>query len=211
MSLDRTETAQPLLPLPQLPKLPLLDEARAKLDQHYEADEDVDDAWRELHQLTDDEAIVRATLRIDGQHLIVETNSEARADRVRDHLKAISVGLHIGDERTPFDLDTMRRRAELDDILFGSARPATSPPADQLPSGDRAAVLAQVRDGMEQRWCDEPVPALGGLTPREAAADPTRIGELERLLASFERYDEPPDGVSLRPARLRELLGLPGM
>lgn len=206
-----TREGEPMVECRLMFLVPLLDEARAKLDQHYEADEDVDDAWRELHQLTDDEAIVRATLRIDGQHLIVETNSEARADRVRDHLKAISVGLHIGDERTPFDLDTMRRRAELDDILFGSARPATSPPADQLPSGDRAAVLAQVRDGMEQRWCDEPVPALGGLTPREAAADPTRIGELERLLASFERYDEPPDGVSLRPARLRELLGLPGM
>ncbi len=51
------------------------------------------------------------------------------------------------------------------------------------------------------------MPALGGATPVEAAADPTRREELERLLASFP---EPTDGpmMTLRPSRLRALLGL---
>ena len=60
---------------------------------------------------------------------------------------------------------------------------------------------------MEQRWLREHVPALGGATPVEAAADPTRHEGLERLLASFP---EPTDGpfMTLRPSRLRALLGL---
>lgn len=45
------------------------------------------------------------------------------------------------------------------------------------------------------RWLDHSIPALGGLTPRQAAADPTRREQLERLLAEFDRHD----------ARIREL------
>ena len=37
----------------------------------------------------------------------------------------------------------------------------------------------------ERRWLKEQIPALGGLTPVEAAADPSRVEQLERLLASF--------------------------
>ncbi|MAT05490.1 MAG: hypothetical protein CL424_10660, partial [Acidimicrobiaceae bacterium] len=39
-------------------------------------------------------------------------------------------------------------------------------------------------------WLDEEVPALGGVTPREAAADPTRRDQLERLLAELRRNQE---------------------
>jgi hypothetical protein len=63
---------------------------------------------------------------------------------------------------------------------------------------------------LERRWCDEGVPALNGLTPRQAAADPSRRETLERLLGEFERMDGdlPPQGMTMRPARLREMLGL---
>jgi len=73
-----------------------------------------------------------------------------------------------------------------------------------------ARILADHLEAMERRWCDEPVPALGGRTPRECADDPTRRPELERLITSFERLDErmPAGGVTFRPDRLRELLGL---
>ncbi|MFC9841644.1 hypothetical protein ACFVKB_49145 [Rhodococcus sp. NPDC127530] len=38
----------------------------------------------------------------------------------------------------------------------------------------------------EQRWLDEAIPALGGHTPRECAADPTRRDELIRLIPQQE-------------------------
>ena len=60
---------------------------------------------------------------------------------------------------------------------------------------------------MERRWLRESVPALGGRTPIEAGADPTRREELERLLASFPEPTDRP-AMTLRPSRLRALLGL---
>ena len=63
----------------------------------------------------------------------------------------------------------------------------------------------------EIQWCDEPVPALAGLTPRQAAADPTRREALERLLVSFEARGRDALGegmMAMRPERLRRHLGL---
>jgi hypothetical protein len=73
-----------------------------------------------------------------------------------------------------------------------------------------AEVREQLQDRFERRWCDEQVPALGGLTPRQAAADPTRREAVDRLLAEFEWANRhlPADVVYMRPARLREILGL---
>ena len=70
--------------------------------------------------------------------------------------------------------------------------------------------MAELQARMEERWCNEAVPALGGLTPRQAAGDPTRREALERLLVEFDQHeDDLPAGVfSFRTARLRRLLGL---
>jgi hypothetical protein len=74
--------------------------------------------------------------------------------------------------------------------------------------GVQEAMLAFVEE-QEQRWCEEPVPALGGVTPLEAAADPTRRDELQRLIASFPAADLSTGVLSLRSEKLRERLGLP--
>jgi len=79
-----------------------------------------------------------------------------------------------------------------------------------LGDGDLASAMVQIQEQFESRWCDESVPALGGLTPREAAADPTRRESLERLLVHFEQMDlgRPAGAITMRPERLRQLLGL---
>jgi hypothetical protein len=59
---------------------------------------------------------------------------------------------------------------------------------------------------MEEWWLEESVPALGGITPREAAADPTRWEDLEALLRSFERREGP--NPAMRASSLRRKLGL---
>ena len=43
----------------------------------------------------------------------------------------------------------------------------------------------------ERIWCDEEIPALGGLTPREAAADPSGRESLDRLLAEYGSHIDP--------------------
>jgi hypothetical protein len=60
----------------------------------------------------------------------------------------------------------------------------------------------------EARWLDEPIPALDGHTPRQAADDPTRRGDLIKLLDSFPAGEGAPGRMSAE--RLRSALGLEG-
>ena len=53
-----------------------------------------------------------------------------------------------------------------------------------------ARITSEMSRQAQARWLDENIPALGGLTPRQAAADPTRREQIERLLAEFDRHDE---------------------
>jgi hypothetical protein len=46
-------------------------------------------------------------------------------------------------------------------------------------------IVVQIQEHMERRWLDESVPALGGVTPRQAADDPTRRDDLVRLIDGF--------------------------
>ena len=66
-------------------------------------------------------------------------------------------------------------------------------------------LLAQMSDyiaGYERTWLEEPIPALGGMTPRAAAGDPTRRGDLIALLDSFPSTGSPRqmDGQRLQTA-----------
>lgn len=76
-----------------------------------------------------------------------------------------------------------------------------------LPAGATDALAAFMRQ-QEERWIDESVPALAGLTPRQAAADPTRREDLLALLHEFDRSPVPAGGSSFDARRLRALLGL---
>ena len=69
-----------------------------------------------------------------------------------------------------------------------------------------AAALDRFIRDYEQKWLDESIPALAGHTPRQAAADPTRRGDLIRLLDSFPIHHDDPG--TMNPDRLRTALGL---
>ena len=58
----------------------------------------------------------------------------------------------------------------------------------------------------EEAWLDEHIPALGGMTPREAATDPTRRDDLLRLLNDDPAV--PAGGFGMDTARIKQLLGL---
>jgi hypothetical protein len=57
----------------------------------------------------------------------------------------------------------------------------------------------------ERSWLDESIPALDGVTPREAAADPTRRRDLIALLDSFPSTGSP---LEMDGRRLKVALGL---
>ena len=69
-----------------------------------------------------------------------------------------------------------------------------------------AEALAEFTSDYENRWFEMELPALAGLTPRQAANDPTRREDLIRLLDSFAGFAQGPGTMS--PTRLRRALRL---
>jgi hypothetical protein len=184
-----TREAEPLVSCRIELRVPDPRQARRVLDDAYERDED---GWYEMHDVSEVERILRAQLTLDGNRLSISTSSEPRADRVLARLHRAIPGLEtVSDEREPLDADELARSS-----------PAAVGAVDVDPE-----MREEITDMMERRWMRESIPALGGVTPLDAAADPTRRRELSRLLASFPEPAGGPE-LTLRPSRLRALLGL---
>jgi hypothetical protein len=84
--------------------------------------------------------------------------------------------------------------------------PATGEDAVDLNDPAMAAALDDFIRSYETRWLDEPIPALDGHTPRQAADDPTRRGDLIKLLDTFPGGADARGGMDV--GRLRAALGL---
>jgi tetratricopeptide (TPR) repeat protein len=169
----------------------------AALDSAYDRVDGERARWIE-HVTTDGLERVRATLELAGVDLHVETNSEARLDRVLAKVQELQPGVTL----------TAEARRPAGDVQEAMSRsPVAAPGAIDPEDPSVAAALTEFIRSQELAWLDAPVPALSGATPREAAADPTRRPDLLRLLDS---YDIPtaPGAVSMDPARLRSALGL---
>jgi hypothetical protein len=153
---------------------------------------------------------VLGRLRIDGSRLIAEVNSAARAQRFSDLIAARlgerarklpeviqSTQSLLQRERTPEQRAADRRAVEENAEL--NARPEVQ------------ALIAEMTRRHYREWVDQPVPALGNRTPRQAMKSATGREAVEALVVQLERDADrmhPP----LDPSVTRELratLGLP--
>ncbi len=143
--------------------------------------------------LTDDDDTIMATVSLVDDLLVGEANSDHRAE-VLSALVAAALP-----EATMLDDDARELwELEADD---------DEPPTGEIDfdGPDMRAALEQFTIGYEQRWLDDEVPALGGLTPRQAAADPIGRRDLERLLSQMPDDAQPGE---MSAARLRAALGI---
>ncbi len=141
-----------------------------------------------------------ASVELDGNRLVARTITERRMD----DLLAL-----LGDALSDIEVvSETRERPDLDALPLDPQAPVPMDPAAMDPAVMDPAVMDEVLEQMERRWCDEPVPALDGLRPRDAVDDPTRRDDVARLIASFPEIDPESGAFGLRPDRLRELLGL---
>lgn len=140
-------------------------------------------------------ASVRAAAAFEDGALVITSPSEDRFDELLDALEEAFPSFEILEE-------TRVDPRESADVAVGP--PDLVDPRDADP--EIAELLRRHTRAYEQRWLDESIPALGGVTPREAAADPTRRHDLVRLLDSFPIDDDNPGAMSA--ARLRQDLGL---
>ncbi len=84
----------------------------------------------------------------------------------------------LDDSRRP--LRDARDAAELAEQMPITGEDALDPDDPEL-----AAFLDEFVRDYETRWLDEPIPALDGHSPRQAADDPTRRADLIKLLDTF--------------------------
>jgi hypothetical protein len=164
------------------------------LDATYSRDEDGEPTWFE-YITTHGQERIRAVLRLEGDELQLEANSETRYERVLDTITEMAPEVTlIGERRRPVD----EIEPEESDAESDSAIDLTDPAVQEA--------LQQFIRQQEQSWLDESIPALDGVTPRQAAADPTRRPDLIRLLDTWPDVDEA--AIAMSPRRLREALQL---
>jgi tetratricopeptide (TPR) repeat protein len=173
---------------------------QAALDDTYDRTEDEKPPrWFE-HVTTHGMQRIRATLVLDGDMLAVQTNSEKRMDRVLATLRRLDPAMKVlDDSRRP--VRNTREAAELVNPLQTADEDVLDPDDPKV-----AAALEEFIRDYETRWLDEPIPALDGYTPRQAADDPTRRGDLIKLLDSFPAGGATRGGMDAD--RLRAALGL---
>ena len=141
----------------------------------------------------------------DGVWLLVETNSVRRHDEALALVRAA-----IGDfEELDATIDDIEDREFAEDFAdLGLDVPTMTPLGIRGGSDAEMTpyVMAEIAVQMEERWMSEGVPALGGLTPRQAADDPTRRRDLVALLESFP--PSMPGMITFDPHRLAAALGV---
>jgi hypothetical protein len=172
----------------------------AALDGTYDrVDGEEPPRWFE-HVTTQGMVRIRATLVLVGDALRVEANSEERMDRVLATLARLDPAMNVlDDSRRP--MRDAREAAELAKQLPAASAGALDPDGPEL-----AAFLDGFVRDYETKWLDEPIPALDGHTPRQAADDPTRRGDLIKLLDTFPAGEAGRGGMDAD--RLRAALGL---
>jgi hypothetical protein len=158
-------------------------------------------AGNAVHRSWDNTVIGQLVLSSAG--LRVETNSTRRADSLRALIESHLSGL------VRFRLRQEQDSAQLIEGARASAAAGTPPSHEALPP-DALAALRQFREQHMRDWLDMSLPALDGLTPREAARRPGPRRKLETLLKEFVRREaNEPEQERIDLGWVREALGFP--
>ena len=155
------------------------------------------DKWRQVFELANGESVLRASICLVGKSIQIDTNSVERMDRVLEMLENKVSGYRlVSNERKEFD--------------FADLPQGDRPKQERIDDPKLREYMKKFIAEQELKWCDEEIPALGGITPRQAAQDPTRRESLDRLLLSYERDSDEEDEelIMQYPPRLRKLLGI---
>ncbi len=130
--------------------------------------------------------------------LTLETNSIRRADVLRKLVESSCQGLL-----------THRLREHSDPAALLANRDALPALPTELPPAEVDAVIRQYKANHYARWVDEPVPALGGKTPRQAVRSKAGREQVDVLLKGIEHNESRlPGGPQVDLSSIRAELGL---
>jgi hypothetical protein len=149
----------------------------------------------QMHASWDNTVIGRA--RLSATSLALETNSRERADALRARVEA-ACGERVR-YRARQHTDPLSKRAPR---RAGDAKPAPPPPEVQQ-------VMLEFKRRHYADWIDQPVPALGGQTPREAVRNARGRDAVDVLLKEIENHEQRAgDGAAFDVSETRRALGL---
>jgi hypothetical protein len=169
-----------------------------------------DDSWTWLkaqsRRYPDAPRTVLGNFRIEEKHLVAETNSRERAVKLRTKLKRHLQDL-VAYEKTlyqdPFDFP----ERSLEEI---EAKNKASDALNALPE-IQEALKRQLEHHYFNEWPKTKIPALGGISPRQAARSKKGREKLEELIDGIERHQNSPDSgmPRINIDTLRRQCGLP--
>jgi len=113
---------------------------------------------------------------VSGGDLVLETMSRERHERGKQLLEG-SLGALIAHGEDSFD--------SFDAAFRGRGERSLHPP-EHVPGPEELALVGEYLQGHYRRWLDEPLPALGGKTPRDAARTDRGRLQVEELLKDIE-------------------------
>ncbi|MBH5398421.1 hypothetical protein HZZ13_11535 [Bradyrhizobium sp. CNPSo 4010] len=132
---------------------------------------------------SDEDALVLADIRLDDRTLVLSTNSKQRCDRGCALLSDV-FGRRL---RKP-----LVRTESIEQIM--ASRNSGAPPQLDIPEDEQRAVVHDYMDRHYRDVLDQPVPALGGQTPRAAVKTAGgRIKVIEWLKLMENRSANPSD------------------
>ena len=149
-------------------------------------------AGNRLHQGWNNTILGR--IDVEGSTLTAAVNSKPRATRLRKQIEKRLAGRIL----------LLRTVTESVDAMLAQAQ--SMPTAVDALGEELSEVAASFTAQHWEDWLDMRVPALGHLTPREAAETPAGREQLSAILDHFEWQAE--DGQPIPVERLRKTLGL---
>jgi hypothetical protein len=135
----------------------------------------------------DDGALVLGGVALKNKALVLSVNSRQRSELGRALLSEI-LGRRVGQPSV--------KEETVEQII--ASRRAAAPQEPDIPEEERCAIIHHEMDRHYRRVLDEPVPALGGETPR--ALVKTESGRLKVAHAGNDIADLIEDVVGLMPA-----------
>jgi hypothetical protein len=151
--------------------------------------------------------VILGELSIETGRLEVEVNSVERADRIRSRISR-----RLG-AKAKFRRAVIGSIEEMLSERAGSHRSDASGEEGLAPDQDTPEIRAAIAEMMKRRWAawfDESIPALEGLTPRQAARSEEGRELLGALLAVYDRSSQrmPDSPTNPNTSELRRELGL---
>jgi hypothetical protein len=158
------------------------DALAAALARHPEIVVDDDDRWTWVEEAEGGFTRSLGHMRLEGDRLLLEVTSRARAERGRRLLGEAAAGaLRHRSSRYESVREAIERRA--------AAKADESPADPGVDPEEAAALVLEYKQRHYRTWPDQPLPALDGRTPRQAARSRTLRPRLMDLLKEMENSE----------------------